>query len=458
MTDGTRTRLRRFFDDAGTIVEYGAEVVQPGAHDEGVLEGVAFAFGEAEGESCIVADCSPRSSEGTIGQRGIAELIRAARIAVRADVPLVLLLEGGAYRDGEAPFYLQGRDLSSVLAEVRERIPVVGVAFGSVRGALALALGLSHVVVATAAATITLAEAGAVAVEASDAPSPLARHGAADAVCADEDEAFSVVRRWLQIIRNPQAEHAAEDRSDDGERLRMLVAGNSRRAIDGRRLTDLLLDRGSSIRLRERLGGAVQTTLGRMGGRSVGIVASHSMVNAAAIDAPAAAKLGDFIEFCDTFRLPVIYLTDVPGLMAGPAAERTAVNRHSIRPYNAQARSRTPHLTVIVRRGFGQGLVVMGGGHHVPGSALKLTWPTGQFGVMGNMGAATIRSTSTSSQASMSADEAHADLVSRGAAGRAVRDFSMDALVEPEDTREQLIRFLTRLPLASQTSESGARR
>src|SRR5690606_20940445 len=131
-------------------------------------------------------------------------------------------------------------------------------------------------------------------------------------------------------------------------------------AIDGRRLTDLLVDLDTAIRLRERFGGAVQTTLGRIGGRAVGVVASHSLVAAGAIGADAAAKLGDFVEFCDEFGLPVIYLTDVPGLLAGPAAERTGVNKQSIRPYNAQARSRGAHLAVVIRRGFGQGLVVMG--------------------------------------------------------------------------------------------------
>ncbi len=242
------------------------------------------------------------------------------------------------------------------------------------------------------------------------------------------------------------------------ELLTKTVSENARRAIDGRRLTDLVLDPDSGLRLRERYGGAIQTTLGRLGGRTVGIVASHSMVNAGAIDADAAMKLGDFLELCEKFTVPVIYLTDVPGLMAGPSAERTAVNRKSVRPYNVQARSTAPHLTVFIRRGFGQGMVLMGGGHHTRGSVLKLAWPTSQFGVMGNKGAASIRSTSSAeSENRVSADDAYSKLVERGSADSVAMDFSVDEQIPPSDTRDALIRLLRRLPMrTTQRSTSEA--
>lgn len=451
-----RARLHQFFGDSDPIVEYGAAVAPLGVLAKGHTDGVVFGFGEVGGMTCVAASCRPEAADGVIGQRGFAELIRATRIAVQNHVPLILLIEGGGYRDGEPPYYAQGRDFTSVLAEASRSVQILGAALGETRGSLALSLGLADIVVATAASTIRLSEHSAKCH--GEATSPIGKSGAVDVIVEDEWEAFERIKQVMLLLHSDEEIPLESHPRPDAELLTKMVGGNARRAIDGRRLTDLVLDTDSGIRLRERYGGAVQTALGRIGGRTVGIAASHSMVNAGAIDADAAMKLGDFLEFCEKFTVPIIYLTDVPGLMAGPSAERTAVNRKSVRPYNVQARSVTPHLTVFIRRGFGQGMVLMGGGHHTRGSVLKLAWPTSQFGVMGNKGAASIRSASSAeSENRVSMDDAYSDLVERGSADSVAMDFSVDKQIPPSETRDALIRLLQRLPMrTTQLSTSGA--
>lgn len=442
-----RDRLQQFFGDSDPIVEFGAAATPVGVFEKGHTDGVVFGLGEVDGMTCVAASCRPEVADGVIGQRGFAELIRATNIAAQNHVPLILLVEGGGYRDGEPPFYVQGRDLTSVLVEAGRSIPILGAALGETRGPLALALGLADIVVATATATISLSEH--VAEHRRNAPSSFAKgDDTADARVEDVGEVFARIKHAMQLLHSDVKTSYESHPEQNAELLAKMVCGNARRAIDGRRITDLVLDPVSGFRLRERYGGAVQTTLGRLGGRSVGIVASHSMVNAGAIDADAAMKLGDFLELCEKFAVPVVYLTDVPGLMAGPFAERTAVNRKSVRPYNMQARSSLPHLTVFIRRGFGQGMVLMGGGHHIRGSVLKLAWPTSQFGVMGNKGAASIRSTSSAgSENLVSADDAYSELVERGSADSVAMDFSVDEQIRPSETRNTLIRILQRLPM-----------
>ena len=207
--------------------------------------------------------------------------------------------------------------------------------------------------------------------------------GAVDMVAAGEEEALAQARRYLELITVPQMAAAPQDELRVREALRKVVPESPRRAIDGRRLTELLADSGTVLRLRERFGGALQTALGRIGGRTVGFIASHSMVNAGAIDSPASDKFARFVQMCDTFGVPLVYLADVPGLLAGQVAETTAMNRHSTRPYFAQVYSRAPQLTVVVRRAYGQGMVVMGMGDQVEGRPLQVVWPTAQLGGMG---------------------------------------------------------------------------
>lgn len=455
-SSSARDRLHQFFGDSDPIVEYGAAATPLGVLEKGHTDGVVFGFGEVDGMTCVAASCRPEAADGVIGQRGFAELIRATSIAVQNHVPLILLVEGGGYRNGEPPFYAQGRDFTAVLVEASRSIPILGAALGETRGPLALALGLADIVVATATSTISLSEHSSG--HHRSATNSFDRSDTADARIEDVRGTLNRIKQAMLLLRSDAEKSFGAHSELNTELLTKTVSENARRAIDGRRLTDLVLDPDSGLRLRERYGGAIQTTLGRLGGRTVGIVASHSMVNAGAIDADAAMKLGDFLELCEKFTVPVIYLTDVPGLMAGPSAERTAVNRKSVRPYNVQARSTAPHLTVFIRRGFGQGMVLMGGGHHTRGSVLKLAWPTSQFGVMGNKGAASIRSTSSAeSENRVSADDAYSKLVERGSADSVAMDFSVDEQIPPSETRDALIRLLRRLPMGTtQRSTSEA--
>ncbi|MGE4006791.1 carboxyl transferase domain-containing protein [Pseudonocardia sp.] len=451
-------RVVALFDAHTRPVEYGrhanaatADVLAPG-------DGVVVALGVVHGRPTMAISYDGSAAGGTHGATAHAKIERGLRLAQHAGAAVVLFSEGGGFRPSEPPYYAERRDLVHELALLSGRVPLVGVAVASVWDIRALELGVTDMIVGVHGASVALDEPG----PGSDAPhvadvGALEREGAVNVGVGSVAEAIAVVRKYLDYFATPRRPLQQAEDPQVAEELARLIPDNPRRAVDGRRLTDLVADPDSVLRLSERFGGSVQTSLARVGGRALGLVASHSMVKAGALDSDASDKLARFIRLCDSFQLPMVYLTDVPGILAGPAAEHSAINRHSARPYFAQVHARISQLTVAVRRAYGQGMVIMGLGQHSPGQTLTLVWPSAEFGGMGLAGAAAITANSTTSaQATGGRSEQvlYQDLVSHGSALPVAQRFRADDVIEPGDTRARLLAAVELLPVADASRRS----
>ena len=128
------------------------------------------------------------------------------------------------------------------------------------------------------------------------------------------------------------------------------------------------------------------TALARVEGRPLGIVANNPVHLAGAIDADGADKAARFLQLCDAFDLPVLFLCDTPGIMVGPDAEATGLVRHVSRLFVAGANLDVPFGTIILRKGYGLGAQTMAGGSF-KAPLFCVAWPTGEFGGMGLEGA-----------------------------------------------------------------------
>jgi acetyl-CoA carboxylase carboxyltransferase component len=147
-----------------------------------------------------------------------------------------------------------------------------------------------------------------------------------------------------------------------------------------------LFDEGSVLELRDGFGAGMITALARLGGRPLGVVANNPTHLGGAIDADGADKAARFLQLCDAFCLPVLFLCDTPGFMVGPAAERTATVRHFSRMFVTGANLSVPTGTIVLRKGYGLGAQAMaGGGFKAP--QFTVGWPTAEFGAMGLEGA-----------------------------------------------------------------------
>jgi acetyl-CoA carboxylase carboxyltransferase component len=144
----------------------------------------------------------------------------------------------------------------------------------------------------------------------------------------------------------------------------------------------------SVLELRPKFGKAAVTALARIEGWPVGMIANQPMVLAGAMDSDACDKIARFIQLCDAYDIPMLFLCDTPGLMVGPEVEKTALVRHSARVLTALANADTPFMTVVLRKAYGLGYYVMGAEACAPD--LLLAWPTAEFGGMGLEGAVNI--------------------------------------------------------------------
>jgi acetyl-CoA carboxylase carboxyltransferase component len=149
-----------------------------------------------------------------------------------------------------------------------------------------------------------------------------------------------------------------------------------------RRVVETLADTGSVLELRRGFAPGMLTALARIEGKPIGLIANNPLHLAGAIDSTGADKAARFLQLCDAFGLPVLFLCDTPGIMVGPDAERTGLVRHASRLFVTAGTLSVPLFTIVLRKGYGLGAQAMAGGSFHAGS-LTVSWPTGEFGAMG---------------------------------------------------------------------------
>ena len=182
------------------------------------------------------------------------------------------------------------------------------------------------------------------------------------------------------------------------------------------------------------------TTLARIEGHPVGIVANNPMHLAGAITSDGADKAARFLQLCEAFRLPVLFLCDTPGIMVGPDAERTALVRHASRLFLAGAALTVPFMTVVLRKGYGLGAQAMAGGSF-RAPLMTVAWPTGEFGGMGLEGAVKLayrkelEAIEDVDERKARFDAMVADAYARGTALNTATYFEVDDVVDPAETR-----------------------
>lgn len=423
-------------DDEGDI-SYGPSALGGDVGGEQERDGVSVVAGRIVGEPAVVIEYGSGRGGSSPSSVSNAKVARGIEIASSLDCSLVVVVNGGGGQAPDVPFYRERRDIVRMLVSRSREKPALGVATGPVWGARSLMLGTCDAVIGLPGTTISLGDG--TAARPADGDAALEGCGGIDVRAEHPSEGAEVVRRFIHLTTVPDT-GADASRTPDPSLAAGVVPENARRAIDGRRAMDAILDPGTKVVLLPRYGGSLQIAIGRLDGRAIGVMASHSMVKAGAIDAAASDKMARFTALCHRFDLPIVQMTDVPGLLAGPEAEATAVNRHSTRPFFEQVRATIPHLSVVMRRAYGQGMIVMGMGGHFPAQVLRVMWPTGQFGGMGLRGAASITATSSARIGLVERDEVHEDLSRHGTAGAMAERFEVDDVISPEETRERLRR------------------
>jgi acetyl-CoA carboxylase carboxyltransferase component len=334
-------------------------------------------------------------------------------------------------------------------------VPLVGIVSGRCFAGNAALLGCCDVIIATEDSSIGMAgpamiEGGGLGQYDPDEVGPSAvqnANGVIDVLVADEAEAVATARRYLGYFGSADADWTCSDQ----EALRTAIPEDRVRVYDIRKVLAGLADTGSVLELRAGWGPGIVTALARLEGRPVGVIANNPAHLGGAIDSDGADKAARFLQLCDAFDLPVVFLCDTPGFMVGPEAEKTAQVRHFARMFVVAGSVTVPYVTVILRKGYGLGAQAMAGGSF-RAPALTVSWPTGEIGGMGLEGAVRLgfrrQLDAEPDEASRQALEERliAAAYRNGKALNAATHFEIDDVIDPATTRDRILAVLEAAP------------
>ncbi|MFO8011517.1 MAG: carboxyl transferase domain-containing protein [Dehalococcoidia bacterium] len=436
---------RGSFQEIGTLVGGIPRGTQPAVPADALVTGM----GQIDGRSVLVGSEDFTVSGGSIGLGTHAKRVRLAALAAQERVPLIMLLEGAGERvTNSMERYPYAPNDLQVLAGLSGMVPTVTVVMGASAGHGALTAMFSDFVIMVEDSAIFSAGPPLVAAATGEqvtkdelgGPDVHVRmSGLAHNPAATDEEALKLVRRYLSYLPSsawqlPPCISSGEEGERRLDKVLELIPPDPRKAYDVRNLVDMLCDSESVMEIQPHFGASIVTSFARIGGRPVAIVANQPLVMMGSIDSDAANKAAHFLEVADAFHLPVVFLTDNPGIMAGTEAEQSGALRCAARMFSAQYRVRSPKLHVTVRKayGFGSSLMAMNPFDH---QTLTLAFPSATLGAMPAQGGGSAAHADSDTQLALDAAEL-------GGAWAAADTMNYDEVIDPRDLRNVLLSAL----------------
>ncbi len=271
--------------------------------------------------------------------------------------------------------------------------------------------------------------------------------GTVDNAVANEQECFLALKRFLSYLpqnvwQAPPALVCSDSPQRREEALQAIVPRDRRKPYNMRKLISLIVDQGSMFELQPTFGRALITSLARMNGNVVGIIANNPMVNAGAMDSKAARKQIRFTEFCDTFHIPLVFLVDVPGFMVGTQAEQLGTLRDGMRAVYVAMQASVPMFTVVIRKCYGMAGMATCDKNQLD---FKIAWPSAEWGslpIEGGVAAAYRRELASAADPAQRTAELEEELRQYASPLRTAEAFAVEDVIDPRDTRAYLCRFI----------------
>lgn len=356
--------------------------------------GMLAASGTVDGTE-VVAFCSDVTvMGGAMGADGCRVVVAAYDEAVRRGVPIVGLWHSGGARLAEGVRSLDAvGQVFAAMTRASGVVPQISVVLGPAAGGAAYGPALTDVVVLAPEGRIFVTGPEVVrSVTGEDVdmarlggPEPHGRRsGVVHVVAESEADALLRARALASLLG---AQGTVAEVVDDVDAASHLP-DSERRAYDVHPLVATLLDDGTAIELHPRWAPNMVTTLGRLGGRTVGIVANNPLRLGGCLDSSSAEKAARFVRMCDAFGVPLIVLVDVPGYLPGVGQEWDGVVRRGAKLLHAFAEASVPRVTVVTRKAYGGAYVAMNS--RSLGATRVLAWPGAQVAVMGAVAAVRI--------------------------------------------------------------------
>ncbi|WP_375175077.1 acyl-CoA carboxylase subunit beta [Pseudooceanicola sp.] len=456
-----RTRIDRLCDD-GSFREIGS-ISGVGVYGaDGELDHLSpanFIFGRARiGGRDVVVTADDFTVRGGAADASIREkVVQAEAMAWSLRLPLVRLIDGtgGSVRTVEAMgrTYVPANTAWDSVIRNLETVPVVALVLGSVAGIASARAVSAHLTVMTRD-TSHMFIAGPPVVkrigidigkDELGGPAVHERAGAADIIVDDEEAAFDTARLFLSYLPSSVGEPLPRGEAvtvAPDETLREIVPTDRRRTYKMRDILARTLDPGSIFEMAPKYGRASITAMARIDGYPVAVLASDPNIYGGGWAADTCDKVARFLDFAETFRLPVVHFVDIPGFMIGPEAEAAGTIRRGARALAAVYRATVPVMSVLVRKCFG----VAGAAHMNPeGFRHRVAWPSGDWGSIpleGGIEAAYKGELEDAPDREAKLAEITARLDALRSPYRTAEAFGIEEIIDPAETRDALVDFI----------------
>ncbi|HEX7670971.1 MAG TPA: acyl-CoA carboxylase subunit beta [Polyangiaceae bacterium] len=460
-----RERFRAFFDD-GVFFEVGMHGRPMGAGgSEGAADvpadAVLTGFGKVHNRMVCAAAYDFTVKGGSIGQVGEEKVTRLRSMALKGRWPIVWFIDSGGARidpgsghpdqislfAGSGHLFREQVIMSGVVPQVAAMVGpgAAGTAYipgladfvPMVKDIGSLALAGPALVKAVTGQDIAEQELGGSKVHTTVS-------GVGDVEVESDAACIDLVKKYLSYMPAHCEEEPPVIPCDDPldrreESLLTLLPETARQPYDMYALIRAVVDHGEILDIKPKFGRSLITCLARIGGRSVGIVANQPKHLGGILENDSADKGARFIQICDAFNVPLVFLQDVPGFMVGSKVEHAGIIRHGAKMLHVMSAATVPKITVVVRKGYGAGYYVMCGRAYEPD--LLVAWPTAEISVMGAEGMVGIAGKKLFGgavpdpevkKAIVDSIQSHIDIYKVGGWGL------VDDIIDPRDTRKAI--------------------
>ena len=420
---------------------FGADSMVVMAAEEG--SGVVTAIGRCHGQTTVAFATDPALQGGAMGTQGCEAIVAAYDAAMHHGAPIVGIWQSGGARlaEGVASLHGVGR-IFTAMTRASGRVPQISVVLGPAAGGAAYGPALTDIVVlgpngrvfVTGPDVVRSVTGEDVDMARLGGPEPHGRRsGVVHVISPTDRDALTTASDLLGLLVDKRHVARAENRP-----LRELMPESARRAYDVHPLVNGLLDE-PGIELHAKWARNIVTTLGRLGGGSVGVLANNPMRLGGCLDAASAEKAARFVRMCDAFGVPLVVLVDVPGYLPGVAQEWDGVVRRGAKLLHAFAEASVPRVTVVTRKAYGGAYIAMNS--RSLDATRVFAWPGAEVAVMGSVAAVRVlkrrqlAAVPEQQRPELEAELAAAHDVESGGVARAVELGLVDEIIAPDTTR-----------------------
>jgi acetyl-CoA carboxylase carboxyltransferase component len=459
-----RERLSSLIDE-GTFTELG---IHAGIHfsvrglegKEAPADGVITGYGKVDGRMVAVCAYDFTVMAGSMGMSGEIKVTRLRELALSKRIPFIWLLDSAGARIQEAVgslfagsgfLFREEVVMSGVIPQIAALmgpcaagtayIPGLADFVPMVKGRGSMALAGPHLVRAAVGEDVTQEELGGSRVH-------CRKSGVGDLEVKDDEECIERIKQYLSYMPQhcevkPPVRPVSDPIDRREESLLDVLPESNRKPYDMYEVIRRIVDDGEYFDLKPQWAKTIITCFARFGGRPCGIVANQPKQLGGILDNDSADKAARFVNLCNAFDIPLLFLQDVPGFMVGTKVEEAGIIRHGAKMLYAVANATVPKITVVVRKAYGAGYYVMNGKAYEPD--LIVAWPSAEISVMGAEGAVEIvmrrQVEAAEDPAAMRAQliEAYRRLIDVYVPAR---NALIDDVIDPRDTRPTICRAL----------------